>query len=86
MAFIPKKSDVGRTVRLTKPINTGAGTYTVGHEFKIVGESNRGHDLQDKDGNNIIECGMHRGHYEFTEVLDEQLKLQARILGVGGDE
>lgn len=82
MAFLPKKTDIGRTVRLIKPISCMAGTYTVGHEFKIIGQGNRGHDLEDKDGNRIIECGLHRDCYKFVEELEEEDRIKASILGI----
>lgn len=82
MTFIPKKSDISRRVRLIKPITCLAGTFTVGHEFTIVGESNRGHDLRDDAGNDLIECGLHRSHYKFVEELEADLQLQAKMLGI----
>lgn len=48
---------VGDRVRSTKAINVMGGTFTAGHEFTIVGESERGWDLRDDDGREVIEVG-----------------------------
>ena len=60
MAFIPNEKiiRVGDRIRITQPIKMWQGTFTVGHEFTVVGSGARGFDLRDDDGNKVGECGM----------------------------
>lgn len=60
MAFIPATDvlRVGDRIRITEPLETMMGMFTVGHEFIIMSHSGRGFDLQDDDGHWVIECGL----------------------------
>ena len=55
---VEKQMKVGSRVRLKEEVDMGYCVYTVGHEFNIVGESMRGFDLEDDDGNRIAETGL----------------------------
>ena len=53
--FIPKP--VAKRIRLIRPLGTFFGTFTAGHEFNIVEETERGFHLIDDDGNTVTETG-----------------------------
>lgn len=57
--FIASKSPIkqGDRVRSNKEISTMAGTFTAGHVFTVVGETERGLVLQDDDGNGLNDAG-----------------------------
>lgn len=57
--FIASKSPIkqGDRVRSTKEFRTMAGTFTAGHVFTVVGETERGWMLQDDDGNGLNDAG-----------------------------
>lgn len=58
MTFIPNpQARVGSRVRLNSDVETLSGTFTKGTELTIVGESFRGWDLEDDDGNRLYEFG-----------------------------
>lgn len=50
-----KRIKVGDRVRCIQPIEIMRGTFEVGTEFEVIGESRRGYDLLDDVGNNAIE-------------------------------
>lgn len=58
MTFIRHGFKIGERVRLKKDMELGIGTYTKGHEFKVVSWHERGYDLVDDDGNEIQEVGI----------------------------
>lgn len=66
--FTPNTSNVGKRVVLLEDVSTLRGTFSKGHEMTIIGETSRGWDLEDADGNRILEAGMF-GHKEF-KLLD----------------
>lgn len=50
MAFI-SNNKTGRKVKLTQDVNVLSGTYTKGHEFTVIGYSDRGEmELRDSNG------------------------------------
>lgn len=57
--FIPIRKleglDTGCRVVLKKNLDLLKGRFTKGHEFTITGESQRGFDIIDADGNEAIE-------------------------------
>lgn len=57
--FIPNENiiKVGDRVRLTHNVKTLSGTFTRGHEFNVIGDGERGFDLQDDESRKILECG-----------------------------
>lgn len=63
--FTPNPSiiRVGDTVVLVKSVRTYYGTFHIGHRFKVVGEGERGFDLEDDDGNRLGETCLIRDHY-----------------------
>lgn len=59
MAFIKENGvGVGDTVITTREISSYTGTFGKGTIVKIIGMSPRGYDLQDDEGNRIVECGF----------------------------
>ena len=62
--FIPHNSKIGTQVQLLEDVSTCSGTFTKGHILTITGETERGYDLEDADGNRILEAGFSR----FVEV------------------
>jgi len=57
--------EIGSKVKLTKDLKMITKIYKKGHEFTIIDQSRRGFDLQDKDGNKVLE----------TLFIHDQLKL-----------
>ena len=51
-----KRIKVGSRIRLNDDVEMFNCTYTKGHEFNVVGNSYRGFDLEDDEGNKIYEC------------------------------
>lgn len=51
-----KQIKVGSRVKLKEPIEMFNCTYTKGHKFIVYGESQRGFNLIDDDGNKMNEC------------------------------
>lgn len=49
---------IGSRVRLTEDLEMFNCTYTKGHEFTIYGQTQRGFDLVDADGNKVTETLM----------------------------
>lgn len=59
MAFVNNEEfKIGEWYHTTKILKSLAGYFEVGTKVKLVGESNRGYDLEDEEGNRIIECGF----------------------------
>lgn len=58
MAFIHISDgfNLNDRIRLTEPLTMFNGTYTVGHEFTVVGFGVRGIDIEDDEGRRVIEC------------------------------
>jgi len=54
MVFKRSTISLGDMVKITVEIETFGGTFTDGHEFRVVGTNDRGYDLEDNDGNR---CG-----------------------------
>jgi len=46
---------IGSRVRLKEDLHMMNCMYTKGHEFNVVGHSYRGFDLEDNDGNKVVE-------------------------------
>lgn len=57
MAYIKNESKVGKTVILQNEHKSYAGTFEKGTEVKIIGQSQRGYDIEDEYGNRMIETG-----------------------------
>lgn len=57
MTFIPNEPTAGERVRITTIASTMRGTFTRGHEFKLIAVGPRGYSLQDDDGNELHEYG-----------------------------
>lgn len=51
-----KQIKIGSRVKLLEDIEMFTCTYTKGHEFTVYGESYRGWDLVDDEGNKMDEC------------------------------
>ena len=70
MAFVkdwtPK---IGDKVKTTKKIEIFGGYLERGSIVTIIGESNRGYDIIDDEGNELIECGWDF----FRKPKDEEL-------------
>ena len=62
-----KQIKVGSRVRLTDDEEMINCTYTKGHEFNIISESERGFNLEDDDGNKILECLFIHHKLELVE-------------------
>lgn len=62
-----KRIKIGSKIRLTEDIEMFNCTYTKGHEFNVVGETQRGFDLEDKDGNRMEECLFIHDKLELVE-------------------
>ena len=59
MAKIFKKHmTIGSRIRLKEDLDMGYCIYAKGHEFKITGESQRGFNLEDDEGNRVTETGL----------------------------
>lgn len=59
MAFIKNKTiEIGSWVILTKAIVLKHGTFEKGTKVKIIGESERGYDFEDEEGNKAYETGF----------------------------
>ena len=58
MVFKRSGFEIGDRVRLTRDCEVIKGTFTTGHEFKIVGVTERGYDLIDDNGEELIEIGF----------------------------
>lgn len=57
--FIPRQIlKQGDKVRLTRNVEVVSGTYTAGHEFTVESIGYRGPNLNDRDGNMLIETGF----------------------------
>lgn len=52
----PNILNIGDRIELTQRLVMWHGTYEVGHQFVIVGNSERGVDLRDDHGNEVGEC------------------------------
>jgi hypothetical protein len=58
MAFINHNKDrIGDTIILTENKSHVYGTFNVGHEMTVIGRGDRGYDLRDNDGNDLLEVG-----------------------------
>jgi len=53
-----KEIGIGVRVRLTEDVEMFNCTYTKGHEFNVIAEGERGFDLQDDEGNKILETRL----------------------------
>lgn len=51
MAYIKNESKIGKTVVLQNEHKSCAGTFEKGTEVKIIGQSERGYDIEDEYGN-----------------------------------
>lgn len=71
--FTSNSSNIGKRVVLLEEVETLSGKFSVGHEMVIIGETSRGWDLQDKQGNKILEAGLN-GHKEY-KILQDKNKL-----------
>lgn len=58
---------IGDRVRLGINIELLTCTYTKGHEFTVIGESRRGWDLMDDNGNEIQEVFYVHGKLELIK-------------------
>ena len=61
MGFVPVKSSrdmIGKWTKTKKSHSDCNGTFTVGSDVKIIGISERGYDIEDADGNRMIEIGF----------------------------
>lgn len=60
MAYVKYKNEyeVGDWAYTKRKIDTFGGYFEKGTEVKVIGVSERGYDLEDKDGNRIIETGF----------------------------
>ena len=65
MAFIPTNSVIGVKVKLVRDVQVAKGTFTKGHVMKITGFTERGYDLVDSDGNDLLEC--RRDNFEVID-------------------
>lgn len=61
-------TNVGKKVQLLEDVSTMSGTFTKGHIMTIIDETSRGWDLEDADGNRILEAGFY-GHREY-KIID----------------
>lgn len=61
-------SNVGKKVQLLEDVSTMCGTFNKGHIMTIIAETSRGWDLEDIDGNRILEAGFN-GHREY-KIID----------------
>ena len=69
MAFVSNRDPyLNRRVRLKIPVQVMAGTFQAGTEMTITGMSQRGLDLVDDKGNQLLETGMLG--YNFFEYID----------------
>jgi hypothetical protein len=58
MAFVkPYKPNIGDKVVLTKSITALSGTMVAGAIVTIVDIDERGYDIVDEDGNQLVNCG-----------------------------
>lgn len=58
MAFVKNYSvKIGDTVQTTVIHKSSAGYFEIGTIVTVIGIGDRGYDIQDKDGNRIIEIG-----------------------------
>lgn len=70
MAFVKDwKPKIGDKVKTTKKIEIFGGYLEQGSIVTIIGESNRGYDIIDDEGNEFIECGWDF----FRKPKDEEL-------------
>lgn len=60
-----KQIGIGIRVRLTEDVEMHDCIYTKGHEFNVIGEGERGFDLEDDDGNQLFE----------TRLMNHKLKI-----------
>lgn len=56
---------VGSRVKLLEDVEMFNCTYTKGHEFNVVSQSQRGFNLEDDDGNKIREALFIDGNMEL---------------------
>ena len=59
MAFIKKKNgyEIGERVKTTIKHESMSGYFEIGTEVTVIGESERGYEIQDDEGNEMIEIG-----------------------------
>jgi hypothetical protein len=60
MTFIKDKT-IGDEIILKKSLGNCCETFKKGTRVKITGKSNKGYDIEDDQGNRIIECGFDIG-------------------------
>lgn len=59
MGFIKKDcgKKIGDIVITTRELDSLSGTFEIGSKVKIIAISERGYDIEDDEGNQMIECG-----------------------------
>jgi hypothetical protein len=58
MAYIPVSNiKVGEWLNTTKEHSSLSGTFDINSRVRVIGVSNRGYDIEDKNGNRMIEIG-----------------------------
>ena len=62
-----KQIGINIRVRLTEDVEMPNCTYTKGHEFNVIGEGERGFDLEDDDGNVIFETRLMSNKLEIIK-------------------
>lgn len=55
---------IGDRIRITEDIVMFNATYHKGHEFKIVYSGPRGFDIEDDEGDRLIECMFIQKYFE----------------------
>jgi hypothetical protein len=58
---------IGSRIRLKEDVAMFNCTYTKGHEFNVVSQSQRGFDLEDDDGHKMEECLFIHDKLELVE-------------------
>ncbi len=58
MAFVKYNSiKIGDVVKTTKKHSNSAGYFEKGTTVKVINITNRGYDIEDEEGNRILEIG-----------------------------
>lgn len=60
-----KQMAIGSRIRLKEELDMGYCTYSKGHEFNIIEDSERGFSIEDDEGNRVVETGLIEHTFEL---------------------
>ena len=63
---------MGKKIKLGEDVEMIHKTFKKGHVFTIIGESYRGLDIEDEDGDRIYECKFIQHHFIPYDIKKER--------------